>query len=201
MTKNKILIEYFGKGITYQELLKDLEHFVQNGDENVLSDIEKEKKQFSKLNLHRYNRIQKTYKVSDELKKVITKIKSKQNWLVITEQWCGDSAQILPYVNKLVSLNSNIRIKFLFRDKNLELMDLYLSDGKRSIPKFIIFNQDGVELFQWGPRPKEALTLFEEGKTTGLQIEEILGNIHLWYGRNKGKALEVEFSEILSKLC
>jgi hypothetical protein len=200
MTKNKILVEYFEKGITYQELSKDLEDFIQNRDVDALSEKDKQKHQFSKLNLHRYSRIQKTYQVSDELKKMILKIKSKQNWLVLTEHWCGDSAQILPYVQKMVELNSNIKIKFFFRDENLELMDLYLTNGKQAIPKIIAFDKEGIELFQWGPRPKEVIKLFEEEKATGLSIMEILEKIHLWYGRNRGKAIEVEFGEILSKL-
>ena len=118
--------------------------------------------------------------------------------MVLTEDWCGDSAQNLPYIAKIAECNSLIKLRILPRDQNLDLMDLYLTDQKsRSIPKLVAFDEFGNELFQWGPRPYEAQKLVMELNALGLSKNEFNEKLHLWYGRNKGKSIENEFVELL----
>lgn len=183
------------KGFSYEDFMKKAEEKIEDTDESKLDEKEKQLFEYTKLNLHRSKRIDKTYKVSDELKNKIENIKEKQYWMVLTEDWCGDSAQNLPYVAKMASLNNNIVMKILPRDENLDIMDQYLTNGKsRSIPKLVAFNEDGEEIFQLGPRPKELADLVKKWKDEGEDFKE---KIHLWYGRNRGKAIEAEFVEIL----
>lgn len=153
---------------------------------------------YTKLNLHRTSRIDKTYAVSPELVAILTGIGEPQRWSVLTEPWCGDSAQNLPYIEKMAEKNSLITMRYLLRDSNLDVMDMYLTDGSRSIPKLIAFDAAGNELFRWGPRPAEAAELYRSLKSQGLPKEAINEKLHLWYGRNRGKALEKEFINLLS---
>ena len=120
--------------------------------------------------------------------------------MVITENWCGDSAQNLPYIIKIAECNPSINLRILFRDQNTDIMDLYLSGNSRSIPKLVVFNEQGDELFQWGARPKEAQNLVIKLKSEGLSKDEYLSQLHLWYGRNRGNNLENEFIDIIGKL-
>jgi len=80
-------------------------------------------------------------------------------------------------------------------------MDDFLTNGTRSIPRLVIFDKDGNELAQWGPRPQEAQVVFLEAKEGGLEKPEILEKLHLFYGRNRGKALLAEFREIIKGLA
>ena len=73
-----------------------------------LSIKEIERFDFIKLNQHRSSRIDKSYEVADKLIKEINKIDEPEVWMVITENWCGDSAQNLPYIAKIAKLNKNI---------------------------------------------------------------------------------------------
>jgi len=153
-----------------------------------------EKYDLTKLNLQRSNRIYKTYNVSEEIKRLSEKIKKEQTWVVITEDWCGDSAQNLPYIVKIAELNNKIELKIILRDQNLDVMDLYLTNGKsRSIPKLVAFDKDWNELFQWGPRPKEAQLVVEQSIKEGLDKNVYLEKLHLWYTEDKGRSLEKEF--------
>lgn len=184
------------EGISY----KDFMEFTQNriADENFKKS---EKFDVTKLNLQRSNRIYRTYTVSDELKNYILKIRSPLTWMVITEEWCGDSAQNLPYIAKIAETNPLIELRLILRDSNLDIMDLYLTDGKsRSIPKLVAFDKEGKEVFNWGSRPKRAQEKVEEGKRIGLTKNEYLANLHSWYAENKGRDLENEFLEILKKV-
>ena len=108
---------------------------------------------YSKLNNSRMKRLDKTTKISDETAQKIQKLATPQTWLVLTEGWCGDAAQNLPVIHKMAELNKNINLKLVLRDENLELMDLFLTNGGRSIPKLIALDTDNNVIDTWGPRP------------------------------------------------
>lgn len=169
-------------------------------NEEGLSEEAAEKLQFTQLNLHRTDRIARTFKVPEELKELVSKIHGRQTWLLLTEPWCGDSAQCLPYISALAEPNSNIDLRLILRDENLDIMDDFLTNGSRSIPRLVVFDEDGNELIQWGPRPQEAQTVFIEAKESGLEKTGILEKLHLFYGRNRGAALLTEFKTILQNL-
>jgi hypothetical protein len=61
----------------------------------------------------------------------------------------------------------------------------------------VAFDDNWKELFRWGPRPEEAKKLFEDLKTAGIEKAVRLEKLHLWYGRNRGAALESEIKELL----
>jgi thiol-disulfide isomerase/thioredoxin len=184
------------KGMNYREYIQSVINDVAS-DPGTLSNEEKELLEYKKLNLQRSSRIERTYVISEELKSLIENIKDKQLWMVITEGWCGDSAQILPYIVKMAELNPNVDLRILLRDSNPDIIDLYLTNGTRSIPKFVVFDLEGNELFAWGPRPKALQTLINGWKSEGIVKPELYEKIHLWYGRNKGKEIEAEFIQIL----
>ncbi|MCL4547259.1 MAG: thioredoxin family protein [Bacteroidetes bacterium] len=181
------------EGLTYEEYLSLMQ---QHSEDPSIENFET-----IKLNQQRTSRINKTYDVSQTLKNIIAKITSHQLWMVITEDWCGDSAQNLPYIAKIAACNPLIDLRILLRDQNLDIMDLYLTNGNsRSIPKLVVFDQDGNELVQWGPRPAEAQTLVNKNKSEGKSKDEFIKELHLWYGRNRGKNLEEEFEKIIVRL-
>ena len=180
-------------GLTYEAYIQMMEEHSRDRSNEYFEIV--------KLNLQRTNRINKTYKVTSELKELVSEIKFPQLWMVITEDWCGDSAQNLPYLAKIASCNSLIAFRIILRDQNLDIMDLYLTDSKsRSIPKLVVFNEAGTELIQWGPRPHEAQELIKKAKADGKSKEDYIQELHLWYGRNHGKNLENEFKEIIKQL-
>ncbi len=121
-------------------------------------------------------------------------------WIVLTEDWCGDSAQNLPYIAKFAALNKNIDLRILLRDDNLDIMDLYLTNGKsRSIPKLIAIDSDGNELFVWGPRPAVIQDMVKAWQIEGKSKEIWQHELHSFYAKNKGKHLEEEFIKLLSR--
>lgn len=155
--------------------------------------------EFTKLNLARMKRIYKTMKVESGLRVLLEKISTPQKWYVITEAWCGDSAQSLPAIARLAELNNNIDLNIIMRDYNTEIMQKYLSNGSASIPKLFALDSQGNELFSWGPRPAEAQTILLNWKAnpdgrTWVQFET---ELHSWYAKDKTHSLQNEFYEIL----
>lgn len=186
---------------SYEEFMTYSTNKIENTDESKLTELEHTRLNYSKLNLHRVNRIIKTFKIDDELQNLVSKIDKKQTWLVITEDWCGDSAQNLPYIYEHIKNNTNIEMYILLRDSNLEAIDNYFKEGNpRSIPKIVAFNENGDELFVWGPRPKIAQDLVQQLKSEGYSNEEFNKELHLWYARNKGKEFLRELTILLGNI-
>jgi hypothetical protein len=180
-------------GLSYQQYYDLTKSEVETANPKQLDEDQKKRYEDKKLNLHRMTRIEKHYSVSDELKHLVLQIDKPQTWMIISETWCGDSAQNIPFIAKIAAVDPRIELKIVMRDSNPDVMDLYLTNGTRSIPILVAFDESGEELFRWGPRPDEAIKLFEDLKTAGIEKAVRLEKLHLWYGRNRGKNLESEF--------
>lgn len=186
-------------GVTYKDYINRNIEEIAGTQTKDLSPEEIKKFNFKTLNLQRGNRISRTYNPCNELKNLLAEISEPQLWMVITESWCGDSAQNLPYIAAMASQNPLIDLKILSRDSNPGIMDEFLTNGTRSIPILAAFNSAGDELFRWGPRPKAAVELIKQWKSKGLEKSEWVEKLHLWYARNKGAEIEKEFIGLIEK--
>lgn len=184
-------------GLTYAEYMDSAKVKVLSRSKESLSDEEAARYEYTRLNIQRSIRIEKTYQISDELKNLVKSIDRKQLWVVITEDWCGDSAQNLPYLVLIAAENPKITFRILLRDTNPDIMDQYLTNGTRSIPMLIAFDYEGNELFRWGPRPKELQELFFKLRKENIPRSELYEKLHSWYTRDGGKALEEEITELI----
>lgn len=167
---------------------------------NTLDENEMKYFKYRKLNLQRTFRLEKTFTPSEELINEINKIDKPQTWMLITETWCGDSAQNLPIIAKAASLNDKINLRIVLRDENLEIMDRYLTNGSRSIPKLVAFDENDDELFQWGPRPAYAQNFMMKMEIDGIPKSEMNKELHLWYAKNRGEEVEKELVELLESV-
>ncbi|PQJ79887.1 thioredoxin family protein [Polaribacter porphyrae] len=180
----------------YKELVKNL----LAEDKSTGSNQSEELTNYSLLNDRRMKRLDKTIKISDETTNAFNLIDEPQTWLVLTEGWCGDAAQNLPVIHKMTELNKNINLKLVLRDEHLELMDLFLTNGGRSIPKLIALNKDNEVLFIWGPRPKTAAKMvLEYKKENGTLDAQFKQDLQVWYNKDKGQSVQSDFVEMIHK--
>lgn len=186
-------------GLSYIQYLDLLKNKIETADLSVLDSEQLDKHEKRKLNYQRSTRISKTYTINEELSRIIKAINISQLWMILSEDWCGDSAQIIPYLSKMADSNPNIKLRILLRDENTDIMDLYLTNGNRAIPKLVAFDSIGNELFIWGPRPVEGQDVIDRAKIEGKSKEQFLQELHLWYGRNRGKSIEEEMRNILQQ--
>ena len=187
-------------GYTYKKYCEMTQEQIESADPGKMTTNEINRNNVIKLNQHRSCRIEKNYEVADEVSKEINKIDESQVWMVITENWCGDSAQCLPYISGIASLNNNIDFRIILRDSHPEIMDLYLTNGTRSIPKLVAFDAEGNEKFSWGPRPKQAQKLFDQWRAEGVDKPELYEKLHSWYAKDKGKSIENEFHGLIKNI-
>jgi hypothetical protein len=156
---------------------------------------------YSLLNDQRMKRLDKTIKISEETIQEFQKVSAPQTWLVITEGWCGDAAQNLPVLNKIAAASDYIDLKVVLRDENLALMDLFLTNGGRSIPKLIALDKDNNVIDSWGPRPTEATKMVADYKEkNGVLDLEFKQDLQVWYNKDKGQSVQEDFVSIATSL-
>lgn len=156
---------------------------------------------YSELNETRMNRLEKTIKITDEFAEKLKQLKREYLWLVISEGWCGDAAQLLPIFHKMAELSPRIDLKITFRDENDDLMNLFLTNGARGIPKLIILDKNTLEVLgDFGPRPQGAKQLILDYKAEhGVVDETAKTNLQLWYLHDKGVSTQQEIMELMVK--
>ena len=183
--RKHISASYIDRGMYYDEYRRMIDAFLMVGKSTAKNESES-LVEYSKLNVVRMKRLDKTIEIIPELEEYVKRISAPQTWLVITEGWCGDAAQIIPVLNKIAELNDHIHLKFLLRDENLELMDKYLTNGKsRSIPKVIVLDENNNELFNFGPRPAVLQEMFYHLKANAVSNDDVKEEIHKWYAKDK----------------
>ena len=157
---------------------------------------------YTELNEVRMHRLDKTTSLTPETLDAISQWEKKILWLVLTEGWCGDGAQMLPVLHKIAQANANIDFKLVFRDQNEELIQLVLTNGSRAIPKLLIIDfQTHTLLGQWGPRPQGAVELIANYKKEhGVVDETAKADLHLWYFRDKGLEIQQEIVALMHQV-
>jgi thioredoxin-like negative regulator of GroEL len=192
--------EHLITALTYAEF-DTLLHFLLTNNRTTGSNQTPEFVDYGKINLQRMNRVYKTTALTADMKAALQKLSRKVVFVVITEGWCGDSAQIVPVFEHMAENCSNIELKFLLRDEHLDIMDLYLTKGARSIPKLVCVDSNSLDvLFTWGPRPAalqaEVVRLIE----AHVSKEEKGIFVQKWYNENKTQAIQQELSQLLVSL-
>ncbi|MHC5352870.1 thioredoxin family protein [Myroides sp. LJL115] len=195
-----ISLDVVEKSIKYSAF-RDLVTNALENDPSVL-ELSEDYLQYAILNQTRVKRLDKTLKVLPEVKKQLEHLHREFIWLVITESWCGDAAQILPMIHKMSECSEHISLKILFRDQNLELMDAFLTNGARAIPKLIVLDKKKLEvLASWGPRPKLAQDVVVAYKQEhGVFDSQGGAELQLWYTKDKGVEIQKEISALMQTL-
>jgi Thioredoxin len=157
---------------------------------------------YTKLNESRMHRLDKTLQVIDEVKEYLENLQRPFTWLVLAETWCGDAAQVVPVINKMAEVSDKIDLRILLRDENEALMNLFLTNGTKSIPKLIMLDKKTNEVIaDFGPRPKGAKQLIIDYKTTHGMVDETAKiELQKWYLADKGISIQKEIVALMNEV-
>ena len=190
-------IEIPEKNYSYSDYKVLLESLLSEG--KVTGDQQSESLlEYTKLNMHRMHRWEKTFVPNALLAKRMAMINRPMHWVVITEGWCGDAAQQVPIIQKLASLNPAITTHYVLRDENPAFMNLFLTNGGKSIPVWICTDVNWEFQWKWGPRPYEAAQMLKGLKESGIDDSLIKQELHSWYAINKHQAFQSEIEQLLA---
>lgn len=177
------------------ELLKEGKSTGVNQNDDLLH--------YTKLNNQRMKRLDKQTKLAEDTLNKTQRINKDFTWLVLTESWCGDAAQTLPVINKFAEANDKIDLKVVLRDENEDLMDKFLTNGSRSIPKLIVVDNASKEVVgSWGPRSAKAAKMITDYKEKHGKVDAtIKTDLQNWYNKDKGVHIEKEMVQLIDELA
>ncbi len=166
--------------------------------------------EYTRLNIARMKRLDKRATLKPEATADLDKVSTPIIWLTLTEAWCGDAAQIIPVMEKMALTYDNIELKLILRDEHLDIMDAFLTNGGRSIPKVIILKKDTLKVMGcWGPRPSEAQQMVMEARKQAQKIQDKAerkafwnkrkAETQLWYAKDKTNSTQSELTKATLK--
>ena len=159
---------------------------------------------YTQLNVARMNRLDKTTRLLEATREQLQHVNRPMIWLTLTEAWCGDAAQIIPVLQKIAEASELVELRLILRDEHPEIMNAFLTNGGRSIPKVILLDAQTLDVLgSWGPRPAvvqemvmaaradmEALTDKEAKKE---RYQELTAAAQKWYAKDKTQSIQEEF--------
>lgn len=163
---------------------------------------------YTRMNAMRMERLDKKTVLSAGTIEKLASLERRMVWLVITEAWCGDAAQIVPVLDKMAKVNAKIDLRFILRDEHLDIMDAFLTDGARSIPKIIILDAETLQVLgDWGPRPAElqaillpeiqAMKELTDKAARKTRYDKLSIATQKWYNKDKTGSIQREFLEVV----
>lgn len=198
--RNRLDPAMFKRTFIFEEYLEFIKELVSKGLTSGPDQSEKNT-HLTKLNFQRLKRVNRTLQLTDEIIEMTKNVQSEMLWVVIVESWCGDVPQNLPFMEAISSKSDKINLKIILRDENPEVMDQFLSNGTRSIPKMICIDPNTYEVAgTWGPRPAGAVdlvkTLIKDPEVTKEKRGEA---VQRWYLENKGEQLQTEMYSLIEE--
>lgn len=200
VAESVITPEIVNEAMSYDEYRQMIDELVEQ-DKTTGDNHSKVMVHYTKMNVQRMNRLDKRVELDDSLAEELNELDEDWIWLVLTEAWCGDAAQNIPPIVKIADESEHIDVKFILRDEHLDIMDEYLTNGGRSIPKLICLDSETLEeIGTWGPRPEVAQEKAMEWKDDeNISKKEWAKKLHKWYAKDRTKELRSEFEELISE--
>ncbi|HSZ72436.1 MAG TPA: thioredoxin family protein [Cytophagaceae bacterium] len=154
---------------------------------------------YTRQNVERMKEAEGLLSIPDDLSQKITK---PYEFLLISEAWCGDASYSIPVAAALAKVLPMVDLKIILRDEHLEIMDKFLTNGGRSIPKLILIDpMTHRVLADWGPRPAGAQEIVTEMKQRpDFNQKEMANALFRWYAEDKGNSIVGEIMDVLRSL-
>lgn len=158
----------------------------------------------ARLNQHRMDRLDRKARFSPAMEALLADLGKPYLLLALTEGWCGDAAQLLPLINHMAEATDQLSLRLVLRDEQLELMDQFLTDGGRGIPKVLVLDPDSLAVVaDWGPRPAPAQQLamdYKYQREPKMDYDTYNKALHTWYARDKTQTAQEELVALFEGL-
>jgi hypothetical protein len=109
--------------------------------------------------------------------------------LVVAEDWCGDSANTIPYLATFAdSSGGKLQIRIVNSTDGKWVMEGHRTeDGRAATPTVIILSADGTEAGCWVERPSELAAWMRENRSK-MSHDDLLDRKYAWLNEDHGKS-------------
>ncbi|HEY5125157.1 MAG TPA: thioredoxin family protein [Ignavibacteria bacterium] len=190
--------EILDNAYNYQSFRKMIDKLLAEG-KTTGANHSPEMLDYTKLNIQRMNRLDKTTVINNELLEKLKNPGRKLIWMIIAEAWCGDVSMNVPVIAKIAENSNSIELRIILRDEYPEVMNAYLTNGGKAIPILVCFNAETLEeLGKWGPRPAPVQKLIKELVANhDVPKAERTKRSMVWYAEDKTQTIQKEFLELI----
>lgn len=191
--------EILQKALSFDDYITLTESIIAGKSEREIYQNDKMLR-YTRSNLDRMKLVLEKMKLSQKLYNAVSAIENTQNWVVITEPWCGDASWGTTALHMIASACDKINFHILLRDNFPELIQHYHTNGSESIPKLVCLNGELNELWTWGPRPKALQSLIDAYKSQNdFDFRESVRKVHDWYGKDMTASIQEEILSLIKK--
>lgn len=107
--------------------------------------------------------------------------------LVVAEDWCGDSANTIPYLAKLVDRAENLDMWIIGSDVGKGIMEAHRTpDGRAATPTVVLLNDRFEEVGCFVERPSTLQAWFLDAENK-LEEEALYEQKYAWYDDDQGQ--------------
>lgn len=194
------LENYWSTGVSWASYRKQIDDLLLEG-KTTSADNSPAMLEYAKLNQARMRRLESRTELDAAVLDSLKNLPEGLKILVIAEGWCGDAAQVCPPA-ELMFKALGIESRYVLRDADTSLIDMFLTNGGRSIPVFIALDKDGNLIGEkWGPRPVALQELRMGWIKEGLPFEQQAELLHGWYAKDKTLSTQREMAAWLTSLA
>jgi len=163
-----------------------------------LDKVQRRTRFYSKYNLERQELVERKWEMSAEFRQAVIQVSGPLDLLFITDDWCIDSAYSLPMLKSISEMRDDVSLRILMKDDNLDILDLFLTNGTRSIPKLVGLDFSGEVQFVWGPQPEEIRLIRKQLIDSEAEGRIVSGTTIEWYADEGWIPVDTELTALLS---
>jgi Thioredoxin len=141
----------------------------------------------------------KDAKVEAEAVDRVRQLGSRRRLLVVAEDWCGDSSNTLPYLNKLAeSAPDVLDLRIIDSSAGRPVMEAHRTpDSRAATPTVIVLDEAGTLVGAWVERPSVLQKWYLEQQDV-LSNADLLDKKYKWYREDQGKSAIREVVDLLT---
>jgi hypothetical protein len=127
-------------------------------------------------------------------------LRERRRILVVTADYCLDSANTIPYLARLVDgAPERLAMRVIDTTRGQPVMDAHRTpDGRAATPTVVILGEDGRLIGAWVERPSSAQTWFLEQQKVMMQ-KPLHDQLEKWYVEDAGRTTVAEIAALLSR--
>lgn len=153
----------------------------------------------AKANQELWRSMRRRAQAPADLVERIRSLTARRHLLVLSEDWCGDAVNTVPYLARLAEAIPQLDLRVLERDQNLDLMDAHLTGTARAIPVVMVLDEEYRELGWWGSRPEPLQRWVKSEEAQQLSKEDRYREMRRWYARDQGRTTLEEIAQLLER--
>ena len=169
--------ELWGEGVAFSDFLADADRRVETWNENY----------------------ERSPGLTPETLAKARQIPGSWRLLVVAEDYCGDSANTVPYVARLAEALDNLDLRVVDSRAGAGVMDAFRTpDGRGATPTMVLLNDQGEPAGCLVEQPQPLQTWWL-GEARGIEDdEERFNRKYAWYAEDAGSSTTAEIVEIMA---